>query len=285
MRLFAVKIAGLALVGVLVVGATMPVQASSLTSAQVSAVVNLLQAFGADASVIADVQLALGGQGTTVPSPVPYQTLIPASTQLGQSCATFSSNLYQGVSDTQPGGDVATLQSFLGISPTGYFGPITRSAVVEWQSTNGVSATGYVGPMTRAAIRCSTDYTSTSNGTIIGTVSGTISNPVPTPTSTSNPSFSATPTSGAAPLAVTFTTNGLDPTGQYIIEYGDGSNSGQITVPACMNVYSCSVSTNHTYTAAGIHTAILSPYFACLYSTPLCMVPARILGSVTVTVH
>lgn len=48
--------------------AIMPIaQAASLTSEQVSAIINLLQAFGADASVIANVQTSLTG-GTPAPS-------------------------------------------------------------------------------------------------------------------------------------------------------------------------------------------------------------------------
>jgi hypothetical protein len=35
---------------------------------------------------------------------------------------------------------------------TGYFGPITRSAVMAYQSAHGISATGYVGPVTRAML-------------------------------------------------------------------------------------------------------------------------------------
>jgi hypothetical protein len=53
--------------------------ASTLTSAQVSAIINLLQAFGADASVVANVQTVLNG-GT------------PAATS-GSWCHTFEKNL------------------------------------------------------------------------------------------------------------------------------------------------------------------------------------------------
>ena len=46
-------------------GAAAPVSAASLTSAQVSAIITLLQSFGADAATIANVQASLTG-GTPV---------------------------------------------------------------------------------------------------------------------------------------------------------------------------------------------------------------------------
>lgn len=58
------------------------------------------------------------------------------------------------------GSDVSTLQSFLArdttIYPqglvTGYFGPLTRSAVMNFQARNGISQVGQVGPITLAEI-------------------------------------------------------------------------------------------------------------------------------------
>ncbi|MDO8518516.1 MAG: hypothetical protein Q7S26_04485 [bacterium] len=50
-----------------------PAQASSLTSAQISAIISLLQAFNADPAVVANVQAQLGGSSTS-----------------SQSCSDFS---------------------------------------------------------------------------------------------------------------------------------------------------------------------------------------------------
>lgn len=58
------------------------------------------------------------------------------------------------------GADVSTLQTFLArditIYPqglvTGFFGPLTFSAVSNFQSKNGIATVGRVGPITRAAI-------------------------------------------------------------------------------------------------------------------------------------
>src|SRR3989344_6362030 len=81
-----------------------------------------------------------------------------------------------GSRDLGTGGDVSRLQTFLGISPTGYFGPITKAGVITFQKDTGiVPAVGYVGPLTRAAIvkRCA-----------------------PTSGNTIDVSFSASPTTG-----------------------------------------------------------------------------------------
>ena len=86
-----------------------------------------------------------------------------ASTQGGatptQSCVMLNSNLGFG----SRGDQVSKLQQFLGVDPTGYFGPLTMAAVQKWQAANGIvssgtpESTGYgrVGPATRAAIGCS----------------------------------------------------------------------------------------------------------------------------------
>ena len=59
------------------------------------------------------------------------------------------------------GNDVVSLQTFLetqgfltmpmGVSK-GYFGMLTKKALMEYQSTEGISATGYFGPITRAKV-------------------------------------------------------------------------------------------------------------------------------------
>lgn len=54
--------------------------------------------------------------------------------------------------------DVMELQSrlqaegFFTATPTGYFGPITESAVKAYQSAHGIPSTGFVGPLTRAQL-------------------------------------------------------------------------------------------------------------------------------------
>lgn len=66
----------------------------------------------------------------------------------------FDTDLSTGMS----GQDVMELQQrlkdegYLNVTPTGYFGPLTFSAVKAYQSANGLPSTGYVGPLTRGLL-------------------------------------------------------------------------------------------------------------------------------------
>lgn len=86
--------------------------------------------------------------------------------------------------------------------------------------------------------------------------------------------FSASPTSGKAPLTVTFTPgSGIDPSSYYAVNFGDGSSAsmqqGIIT---------------HTYAVAGPYAAQFSSDAACFHASPSCSMPERSYGSVTITV-
>lgn len=138
-------LAGLAVTFVLVVFTVpSPASASALTQAQVSAIISLLQSFGADAATIANVQISLTG-GT------PSRGGIVG--QVASSCA-FTHDLALGSSDSQ----VTCLQRGLiaaGYSipsgATGYFGAQTQAAVTTWQKAVGISpAYGYFGTLSRA---------------------------------------------------------------------------------------------------------------------------------------
>src|SRR3989344_3682181 len=58
------------------------------------------------------------------------------------------------------GEDVVVLQTTLqaagyfpvSITPTGYFGSVTKNAVIDYQKASGLPTTGYVGPLTREAL-------------------------------------------------------------------------------------------------------------------------------------
>lgn len=108
-----------------------------------------------------------GGGGVFIPavvttpstngSPVaPTLAVIPSSpTVLGASTFRFTRNLSIGVR----GADVTELQKrmaalgFLKVSPTGYFGPATKAAVIAYQKAHKiVPASGLVGPLTRASL-------------------------------------------------------------------------------------------------------------------------------------
>jgi hypothetical protein len=79
--------------------------------------------------------------------------------------------------------------------------------------------------------------------------------------------LTATPTSGKAPVAVTFTATRLDVTKTYSITYGDGKTSVPLS-PQCAtdNTSSqstgCFVQITHTYTQAGSYTATVAGYTA-----------------------
>ena len=114
-------------------------QAAALTSAQVSAIVSLLQSFGADSATVANVTASLNGQPTsgTVSTPV-------------SSGYTFAKDLAVG----SKGADVTALQNFLGVTPaTGYFGSLTKAAVIKYQTSKGITpASGSFGLKTRASV-------------------------------------------------------------------------------------------------------------------------------------
>ena len=138
--------------------------ASGLTASQVSAIVTMLQAFGADSATIANVQAAL--TGTPAPSQTTTSTSTPTEGGPGNasSCMSLSGTLSVG----SEGADVTKLQQFLASSTpyypqglvTGYYGQETEHAVEQYQAAHGIvatgtpSSTGYgiVGPTTRGEL-------------------------------------------------------------------------------------------------------------------------------------
>ncbi|HUY05553.1 MAG TPA: peptidoglycan-binding domain-containing protein [Candidatus Paceibacterota bacterium] len=123
--------------------AAVPTAASSLTGAEIQAVVGLLASFGADQVTIAGVEAALSG--TTVAPATAY---------------AFSRDLKHG--DT--GDDVRALQAYLNAhgfavaaagpgsagNETGYFGSATEAALARFQAANSIApASGYFGSITR----------------------------------------------------------------------------------------------------------------------------------------
>jgi peptidoglycan hydrolase-like protein with peptidoglycan-binding domain len=136
---------------ILLLGAgTIPAQASSLTQPQISSILSLLSAFGADSATIASVNTALNG-GT------------PTTSDGGASfCYNFNSDLSVGSSDfTSERANVDALAtilqkeipSFTGDKgATNIFTENVAAAVVKFQAKYGINQTGYVGPITRAKL-------------------------------------------------------------------------------------------------------------------------------------
>src|SRR3989344_1799280 len=194
--------------------------------------------------------------------------------------------LHRALTFGAQGDDVAQLQKFLasqGIftgSATGFFGVQTQAAVQAWQARNDIvsfgdpSTTGWgaIGPTTRAWIArwCG----------------GNSSN-----------EFSASPTSGAAPLTVGFM--GSIKAQNYSLDFGDGSPVvGVVNQVECFregDVIACpqpdnnmKVSQTHTYTANGTYTAKLTyqpPMPACPPNLACAQVmPAEVVRTVTISV-
>ncbi len=88
---------------------------------------------------------------TSLPVTTPTNPIPPATTTL----SIYTRNLDIG----STGDDVRALQSFLTskgytVPSTGYFGPLTQSALAKFQKDNGISpAVGYFGPVTRGRVR------------------------------------------------------------------------------------------------------------------------------------
>ncbi|MFZ2500517.1 MAG: peptidoglycan-binding domain-containing protein [Minisyncoccia bacterium] len=113
--------------------------AGGLTSSQVNAVIALLSSFGADSSMIANVQIALTGSTNS-------SVEIPPS-----SPPHLTKDLMVG----STGADVIVLQNeliakgYLSTNATGVFGPLTKGALSKWQMAVGINPTGYFGPKSR----------------------------------------------------------------------------------------------------------------------------------------
>jgi hypothetical protein len=58
------------------------------------------------------------------------------------------------------GTEVSCLQSMIGVTADGKFGPMTKASVMAWQASKGLVADGVVGPMSRAALMGSTPVAS-----------------------------------------------------------------------------------------------------------------------------
>ena len=109
------------------------------------------------------------------------------STYLGEKTnAEVEKTISQTVSATQPSlprfiftknlkledrnEDVKALQEKLSVNQTGYFGPLTRQAVISFQKKYGIQTTGTVGPITRAKLNelYGASNVQQSGGTLIG---------------------------------------------------------------------------------------------------------------------
>jgi|GEM_PF-3082010 PKD repeat protein len=170
------------------------------------------------------------------------------------SCVIPTQNLSLGNSDADSNGQVSVLQNFLvfegtTIYPaqlvTGFFGNGTLTGVRNFQGKYGIQQTGFVGPLTLTAISqaCAGILPPTSSGF----------------------SFTASPSSGNAPLAVTFTAKNVETpnSGSYVVAFGDGTQASlAINLSGCGGTPTCTAppptgTVSHTYSQNGTYTAQL----------------------------
>ena len=89
------------------------------------------------------------------PAPVVVKQPSPQGQVLGAETFVFSKNLgfgSRGVDVTELQKRLAT-EGFFKVTPTGYFGSITKASVVAYQKAHKISPTsGFVGPLTRAEL-------------------------------------------------------------------------------------------------------------------------------------
>jgi hypothetical protein len=274
----------IASVAILLAMLIMPVAAqaqttSSLSSGQISAIISLLQAFGADQSVINNVETALG------------ENVTPTT---GSFCYTFNNNLGVGSSggsmtqvNIQTTTDIQNLRTALiesNISgatalavPNSMSGGITfnesyAAAVVQFQQKYGITPTGYVGPLTRGELN---------------SLYGCSNQPVQPVNPTQQPSItSVSPTQGTGGTTITiigqnFTPNSIvefSQNGQVIATQTSGfqitsnqivfSLSGILAANSTSGVYQLSVS-NGGYQSNSINFTISSSSAVTLTQTQI----------------
>lgn len=132
-----------------------------------------------------------------------FSVVAPVATSAQSMTNAFNANLKQGAR----GADVVALQSFLeskglltmpaGVAK-GYFGALTKSAVVAYQISRGVvPASGYFGPLTRASANADTaPATTTTTSTVAGCAAGAMFSSTTGQACTSTTTTTTTTTSG-----------------------------------------------------------------------------------------
>ncbi len=161
------------------------------------------------------------------------------------SAATLTRELQFGMT----GDDVSTLQTFLAadvtIYPqglvTGYFGSLTRAAVINYQARNGISTVGRVGPITLASIN-----SQMSSGNVVGTdrVAPAIS----------GVSISPSATGATISWNTNETASGIIYYSALPIVFGEGSSNGSINVSGASLLVNTGLQIAHSGTITGLNS-------------------------------
>src|SRR3989338_107557 len=148
------KLIGFSLSLVLLLGLSPTLlQAAALTEQQIQAIMNLVRSFSADEAVVRSVQLSLEGKTPVIAPQVHIQT----PPKIG--CIMLTTNLRYRMEEWTTGGQISLLQDFLktrGLfkqKSNGFFCVTTLQAVNKFQESVGLSSTGFVGPLTRGKIK------------------------------------------------------------------------------------------------------------------------------------
>lgn len=238
------------LTGLMVAVCIIPVAASALTADEVQAKIQALMGQVAELTKQLNtlreskpILDAFGGATVVTPS----GTTPNAYGLKYRICSMLDQTIAQG----QTGDGVKGLQEFLkgrgflNAEATGFFGTLTKDALIRWQAAEGVVAAptaytagaGLFGPKSKERLR-------------IWCGDG-----IP------GQQFTATPTRGDAPLVVSFNTwlSGFHiNTVSYTIDYGDGSNERAADCPAPADACTGPGVNSHTYSSNGTYTATLN---------------------------
>ena len=236
--------------------ATPSIASAALTESQIQAILSLLQSFGADQTVVGNVNNSLRGLPTM------------CGDGTAAFCPTFTYNLYLGLNDSDTEGQVSQLQKFLAqdqtVYPertiTGFYGPLTEQAVKRWQAQQGVvssgspDTTGYgvVGSRTRERVRANCGFPTPVPPTPIPPRSSNLS---PVISGVSGPTTLNTGQSG------TWTVTARDPENgplSYNVVWGDEASFSvmEFRMPSASEQVKQTATFTHTYFNEGVYTPI-----------------------------
>ncbi|MBU3925895.1 peptidoglycan-binding protein, partial [Patescibacteria group bacterium] len=180
-------------------------------SAQIDILLQQVQQLQSQLQSLINIGGSSGSGSTSSPTPTP-------STPAGNVAYCFPSlsyNLYLGITDNETENQVSQLQHFLAQWPniypegliTGYFGPLTETAVKKFQCNHGIvcsgapETTGYgvVGPVTKLKIKA-----------LCGNEASLFPTPTPSATPVSTPTPTPTPivSDGSRNITISMVLNG-----------------------------------------------------------------------------